>query len=114
MGARTGQEYIDRLAASRPTVEIMGERVSANVPDHPAFRNVVRTYAQLYDLQHSEPEVLTYESPTSGDPVGTSFLVPRTEAGVRIQLTAAHTDEQVQQLLDALTELAGFLGGGRR
>jgi len=41
-------------------------------------------------------------------------LVPRTEAGVRIQLTAAHTDEQVQQLLDALTELAGFLGGGRR
>jgi 4-hydroxyphenylacetate 3-monooxygenase len=80
MGARTGQEYIDRLAASNPTIEVHGERVTSNVPDHPAFRNVVRTYAQLYDLQHAEPDVLTYESPTTGDPVGTSFLVPRTQA----------------------------------
>ncbi|MEA2178307.1 MAG: 4-hydroxyphenylacetate 3-monooxygenase, partial [Solirubrobacteraceae bacterium] len=60
MGARTGQEYIDRLGASSPTIEIHGERVTSNVPDHPAFRNVVRTYGQLYDLQHSEPDVLTY------------------------------------------------------
>ena len=78
MGVRTGQEYIDRLAASSPTIEIGGERVTSNIPEHPAFRNVVNTYAQLYDLQHSEPEVLTYESPTSGEQVGTSFLVPRT------------------------------------
>ena len=60
MGVRTGQEYIDRLAASTPTIEIGGERVTSNIPEHPAFRNVVNTYAQLYDLQHSEPEVLTY------------------------------------------------------
>jgi 4-hydroxyphenylacetate 3-monooxygenase len=78
MGVRTGQEYIDRLAASSPTIEVHGERVTGNVPDHPAFRNLVQTYAQLYDLQHSEPEVLTYESPTTGDRVGTSFLVPKT------------------------------------
>jgi 4-hydroxyphenylacetate 3-monooxygenase len=81
MGARTGQEYIDRLAASRPTVEIHGETVTSGIPDHPAFRNVVRTYAELFDMQH-DPEtrdVLTYESPTSGDRVGTSFLIPRTQ-----------------------------------
>jgi 4-hydroxyphenylacetate 3-monooxygenase len=79
MGARTGQEYIDRLAASTPTIEVHGETVMSNVTEHPAFRNVVRTYAQLFDLQHSEPDVLTYESPTTGDRVGTSFLVPRTQ-----------------------------------
>src|ERR1700749_484048 len=80
MAARTGKDYIERLAASRPTIQVQGETVSAGVPDHPAFRNVVRTYARLYDLQH-EPELrdtLTYESPTSGERVGTSFMVPRT------------------------------------
>ncbi len=47
---------------------------------HPAFRNVVRSYAELYDMQHDPAyrDVLTYPSPTSGEPVATSFLVPRT------------------------------------
>ncbi len=41
-------------------------------------------------------------------------LVPRADAGVRIQLTAAHTDEDVERLLDALTAFAGFIGGDTR
>ena len=45
MAARTGSEYIERLAASSPTVRIHGETVTTGIPDHPAFRNVVRTYA---------------------------------------------------------------------
>jgi 4-hydroxyphenylacetate 3-monooxygenase len=80
MGARTGSEYIERLAASTPTVQIHGETVTSGIPDHPAFRNVVQTYAHLYDLQH-DPElrdVMTYDSPTTGDRVGTSFMVPHT------------------------------------
>jgi 4-hydroxyphenylacetate 3-monooxygenase len=80
MAARTGSDYIERLAASRPTVQIHGETVTGHIPDHPAFRNVVQTYAHLYDLQH-DPDLratMTYESPTSGERVGTSFMVPRT------------------------------------
>src|SRR4051794_21433673 len=80
MGARTGQDYVDRLAQTRPSVDINGERVTGPVTEHPALAAVIRSYAELYDLQH-QPElrdVLTYESPTSGDRVGTSFLVPRT------------------------------------
>lgn len=80
MGARTGQEYIERLGASSPTVQIAGETLTGGIPDHPAFRNVVRTYASLYDLQHA-PELrdtMTYESPSTGDRVGTSFMAPRT------------------------------------
>jgi 4-hydroxyphenylacetate 3-monooxygenase len=80
MGARTGKDYIDRLAASRPTIQVHGETVTEGVPDHPAFRSLVRSYAHLYDLQH-EPELhdlMTYPSPSTGDPVGTSFMVPRT------------------------------------
>jgi 4-hydroxyphenylacetate 3-monooxygenase len=80
MAARTGSEYIERLAASRPTVQIQGETITSGIPDHPAFRNVVRTYAHLYDLQHDPDlrDTMTYDSPTSGERVGTSFMVPRT------------------------------------
>jgi 4-hydroxyphenylacetate 3-monooxygenase len=80
MGARTGKEYVERLGNARPTVHINGEEVTGGIPEHPAFRNVVRTYAELFDLQHDERfrDQLTYVSPTSGDRVGTSFLVPKT------------------------------------
>jgi 4-hydroxyphenylacetate 3-monooxygenase len=80
VGARTGSEYVERLRASSPTVFVHGERLEGGIPDHPAFRNIVRTYAELYDMQHAPAlrDVMTYESPASGERVGTSFLVPRT------------------------------------
>jgi 7-keto-8-aminopelargonate synthetase-like enzyme len=37
-------------------------------------------------------------------------LVARDASGVRIQMTAAHTDDQIDQLNAALTELAGWVG----
>jgi 4-hydroxyphenylacetate 3-monooxygenase len=82
MAARTGQEYMERLAASRPTVHIHGETITESIGRHPAFRNLVETYASLYDMQHDPQlrEIMTYESPSSGERVGTSFIVPRTLA----------------------------------
>jgi 4-hydroxyphenylacetate 3-monooxygenase len=80
MPARTGAEFLGRLASTRTHVEIQGETLVGGVASHPAFANVVRTYAGLFDLQH-DPEyrnILTYPSPTTGDPVATSFLIPRT------------------------------------
>ncbi|MEV6167812.1 4-hydroxyphenylacetate 3-hydroxylase N-terminal domain-containing protein [Streptomyces sp. NPDC051954] len=80
MAARTGKEYLERLASSGATVHIQGETLKGGIQDHPAFRNVVQTYAELYDLQHSDDhrDVLTCTSPTSGERVGTSFLAPTT------------------------------------
>jgi 4-hydroxyphenylacetate 3-monooxygenase len=78
MGVRTGQEYLDAIAAAPIEVEIHGERTTGKVAEIPAFRNVMQTYAGLYDLQH-DPElrdVMTYDSPTSGERVGMSFLEP--------------------------------------
>ncbi|NOJ58700.1 4-hydroxyphenylacetate 3-monooxygenase, oxygenase component [Arthrobacter sp. 260] len=85
MGIRSGTQYLDKLNSMRPHVVINGETVSENVADHPAFRNVARTYARLYDLQHDPDytEQLTYVSPTSGDLVNASFLVPRTVADLQ-------------------------------
>jgi 4-hydroxyphenylacetate 3-monooxygenase len=52
MPARTGAEFLDRLASTRTHVEIQGETLAGGVAAHPAFGNVVRSYADLFDLQH--------------------------------------------------------------
>ena len=80
MAARSGRQFLERLSAARVHVEVQGETVTGQLNDHPAFRNVIRSYAELYDMQHDPAyrDVLTYPSPATGDPVATSFLVPRT------------------------------------
>ena len=78
MAARTGQEYIDQLDERAIQVEIEGQRYSGRVSKIPQLENVVRTYAALFDLQHDPAlrDVMTYESPLTGDRVGMSFLQP--------------------------------------
>ena len=79
MPARTGQEYINGLKEHPREVWIDGERVE-DVTTHPALRNGVKSVAALYDMQH-DPELreeMTYASPTTGDPVGLSFMIPHT------------------------------------
>src|SRR5579859_7922575 len=80
MAARSGRQFLERLATARVHVEIQGETLTGHVNDHPAFRNVIASYADLYDMQHDSAyrDVLTYPSPKTGDPVATSFLTPRT------------------------------------
>ncbi|WGW11914.1 4-hydroxyphenylacetate 3-monooxygenase, oxygenase component [Saxibacter everestensis] len=91
MGARTGKQYIEQLNKLRPTVQIDGETVTENIAEHPAFSGVVNTFAELYDMQHDAvlKDVLTYESPTTGDRVGTSFMVPKTQEDLMKRREAA-------------------------
>ena len=55
-----GARYIDSLRDGRE-IWLHGEKVS-DVTQHPAFRNVVATFAGLYDLQHQAAtrEIMTY------------------------------------------------------
>src|SRR5207237_8854817 len=78
MGARTGQQYIKGLQDQQREVWLGGERVK-DVTTHPGLANGVRAIASLYDMQH-EPALrddMTYVSPTSGERVGLSLIVPR-------------------------------------
>ena len=79
MPAKTGQQYIEGLRANPAEVWIRGERVK-DVTTHPALAGGVGSVAALYDLQHDEAarEEMLFASPSSGDPVGMSFKVPRT------------------------------------
>src|SRR5262245_61723191 len=79
MPARTGQEYLEALDERSIHVEIEGERYVGGVSEIPQLRNVVGTYAERSAL-HPEPalrDVMTYESPATGDRVGMAFLQPQ-------------------------------------
>ena len=79
MPARTGKQYIDGLKERPPTLYMSGKQVK-DPTTQPGLMGGIKTLARLYDLQR-DPEVgkdMTYESPTTGDQVGLSFLTPRT------------------------------------
>jgi 4-hydroxyphenylacetate 3-monooxygenase len=78
MPARTGAEYIAGLRECAAEVYIGGERVK-DVTQHPAFAGGLQTVAGLLDMQHDPAmrDEMTYTSPSTGDPVGLSFIMPR-------------------------------------
>ncbi|WP_077328194.1 4-hydroxyphenylacetate 3-monooxygenase, oxygenase component [Virgibacillus siamensis] len=76
MPAKTGEGYIQGLKRAKNNVYIHGERVD-DVTTHPAFKNVIQSMANLYDLQYEKPDIMLYTSPTSGNRVGMTFLQPK-------------------------------------
>ena len=81
MGAKSGREFLQRLDSTPREVWYGGEKIAGDVSNHPAFRGVARSIAALYDMQLKPGlrDVMTYESPTTHEPVGTSFMQPRTK-----------------------------------
>src|ERR1700730_1524989 len=80
MPARTGQQYIDGLRAQEREIWLGGERVR-DVTRHKGLAGGVRAIAHLYDMQHDAElrEVMTFASPSTGEPVGRSFDMPKTK-----------------------------------
>ena len=78
MPARTGAEYIAGLRDRAADIYIGGQKVK-DVTTHPAFAGGIRTVAGLLDMQHdpAKRENMVYTSPSTGDPVGLSFIMPR-------------------------------------
>ena len=78
MPARTGRQYLAGLREQEREVWLGGERVR-DVTTHPGLKGGAQAIASLYDMQ-LDPKLrdeMTYVSPTSGDRVGLSFLIPR-------------------------------------
>ena len=84
MAARTGDEFLRGLRENPPDLYLQGERVK-DPTAHGGLSNGIHTLARLYDMQH-EPELrdeMTYVSPSSGERVGLSFIVPRTQSDLQ-------------------------------
>ncbi len=80
MPARTGQAYLDGLRAHPAAVWMAGERVT-DPTSHPGLANGARAIASLYDQQcdPAHRDAMTFVSPKTGDRLGMSFIVPRTQ-----------------------------------
>lgn len=81
MGAKSGKEFLRRLDSTRRELWYGDQKVTGSVSQHPAFAGVARSFAALCDMQVN-PELadsMTYDSPSSGERVGLSFLQPKTK-----------------------------------
>jgi 4-hydroxyphenylacetate 3-monooxygenase len=79
MAIRTGEQYLVGIRDNRE-VWLDGERV-ADVTTHPKLARMAKTVAAIYDLQHDPAlrDQMTFASPTSGEPVALSYMVPRSQ-----------------------------------
>ena len=77
MPIRRGEQFLESLRDGRQ-VWLRGEKVD-DVTTHPALAGCARSIAEVYDLQHDPAyqDLLTMESPTTGQLVGLGFLLPR-------------------------------------
>ncbi|HEV2137460.1 MAG TPA: 4-hydroxyphenylacetate 3-monooxygenase, oxygenase component [Nitrososphaerales archaeon] len=81
MGAVDGKGFLKRLDSTRREIWYGDQKITGDVSKHPAFMGISKSLAALCDMQ-VRPElrdIMTYESPTSGDRVGMSFLQPRSK-----------------------------------
>ena len=79
MPVRNGEQFLDGLRDGRE-IWLEGERVE-DVTAHPKLTRMAHTLAGLYDLQ-CDPDLkeqMTFESPSSGDLVGLSYIIPHTQ-----------------------------------
>jgi len=78
MAIKTGRQYIDSLRDGR-RLHIDGKVVS-DVTAYTPLQGVIGTIASLCDDQHDPAyrDVLTYASPTTGEPVSATYLEART------------------------------------
>ena len=75
MGIRTGAAYLESLRDGRQ-IWIDGESIT-DVTTNRRLSGAAQSMAALYDMQHDRPG-MTFTSPSSGDPVGLSFIQPKT------------------------------------
>jgi 4-hydroxyphenylacetate 3-monooxygenase len=77
MGIRTGRELLESLRDDR-RIFIDGERIG-DVTIDPRLAAAAQSLAELYQMQHDPSLIdrMTFRSPISGEPVGMSFIEPR-------------------------------------
>ena len=79
MAVRTGRQFLEGLRDGRE-VWLEGERVP-DVTTHLKLSRMAHTLSSLCDLQHDPKfhDQMTFRSPTTGQPVALSFIVPKNQ-----------------------------------
>ncbi|MDL4840389.1 4-hydroxyphenylacetate 3-monooxygenase, oxygenase component [Aquibacillus rhizosphaerae] len=76
-----GNQYINRIDNLNASIWYDGKLIDEKVSDHSAFKGVIKSQANLYDLQLKDDlkDTMTYISPTTGERIGTSYMQPKTK-----------------------------------
>jgi 4-hydroxyphenylacetate 3-monooxygenase len=77
MPIRRGEEYLQSIRDGR-CLWLTGQKVE-DVTTHPALAGCARSVAEVYELQHdpAHQELLTMPSPSTGERVSLSYLLPQ-------------------------------------
>lgn len=78
MTARRGAEFIQRLKDNPPEIWHRGKRVE-DVSEEDGFAGGVKSLAGLYDYQWQNQDIMLFDSPSTGDKVARSFMIPRSK-----------------------------------
>ncbi len=113
-GLRTGAQYLDALRNDGRRVFIDGEEVN-DVTVHPAFAGPAKTIARLFDIA-SDPanrELMTYPSPTTGDPVNRIWQLPYSVDDLQKRRAAIErwSEESFGYMGRSPDHVAGFFAG---
>lgn len=85
MGVKNGQEFLSRIDQLETELWVDGQRLKGSISECPEFRGLLQTKASLYEFQTLEENLfdMTYDSPSSGEKVGMSFLQPTTKEDLK-------------------------------
>ena len=115
MAARTGEQVIQRFKEQPPALYHRGAKVE-DITTAPGIKNGVQSLANLYDHQWMYQDVSLYDSPTTGNLVGITLMVPRTieeltAIGHAMYLRADYTQGMMGRMPDYLNRaMAGYAG----
>jgi aromatic ring hydroxylase len=75
MPARTGEQYLDGLRATKRELWLGPERVD-DVSGHPGLAGAARSMARVFDRQHECAEDCLMPDPETGEAINVSHLIP--------------------------------------
>ncbi|MEM7343464.1 MAG: 4-hydroxyphenylacetate 3-monooxygenase, oxygenase component [Chloroflexota bacterium] len=116
MGARRGAEIIQRFKEQPPAIYHRGKKVE-DITTEPGIKGGVQSLAALYDHQWETAEVSLYKSPTTGEQVGITHMIPETKEvltkiGDAMHLRAEYTQGMMGRMPDYLNRaMAAYAGG---
>jgi aromatic ring hydroxylase len=76
MGARTGEQFLERLRKTSRVVWVGNDRVD-DVTAHPELAGAARTLAGVFDRQHQHADECLIADHETGEPVSISHMIPR-------------------------------------
>jgi len=100
MGARSGDQFLQRLRSTKRQLWLEGERVG-DVTAHPALAGGAQTLASVFDRLHAFPDECLIPDPETGEPLNVGHMIPRSVDDLK------HRNRGLARIAEATVGLMG-------